>query len=466
MNIKTMIANRRQTFSLNGLLAHLRMPLYRNAYALMLTVVTTSGLGIVYWVLAARYYPIEVVGVNSAIVSAMTFVAGLSQRSLISALVRFIPQAGRSTRKLILLAYLASVVGTAIIGPIFLFGLSIWSPQLRVIGTDPVLATWFILSAMVWCLFTLQDSALTGLREAVWVPLENTIYAIAKLGLLVLFAASFPLYGIFASWTIPVAFTLLPMNYLIFRRLIPKHIKATSIQAAPIRVGQLTRYMAGDYLGGLFSLSSTTLLPVLVATKAGAAANAYFYLAWLVATSLQLVTTNMVMSLTVEAAADETKLLDYTYRTFVHIARLLLPLVIVMLIAAPLVLWVFGSNYADEGATLLRLLTLATVPQMINAIYMGMARVQKRMANIVYVQMALCIGILGVSYFLLGSYGITAVGWAVLISQTIVATVLIFGPMRPVLAHIRQRYIPRRTHVDPTEDAYLIKQDSAGGTPE
>ena len=36
------------------LLAHVRLPIYRNAYALVLSSATTSGLGVVYWTLAAR----------------------------------------------------------------------------------------------------------------------------------------------------------------------------------------------------------------------------------------------------------------------------------------------------------------------------------------------------------------------------------------------------------------------------
>ena len=472
MDIRTMMTKSGRISTANGILAHLRTPLYRNAYALMLTVVTTSGLGIVYWVLAARYYPIEVVGLNSAIIAAMTFVAGVSQRSLISALVRFIPQAGRATTKLILYSYLLSILGTLIVAPIFLLGLSIWSPQLSDLGTDLGLAAWFVLASMIWCLFTLQDSALTGLREAIWIPLENTIFAIVKLGLLVLFAVAIPYYGIFASWTIPVALTLLPVNFLIFRRLIPRHIEATRGQALPLRPRQIIDYMGGDYLAGIFSLASTTLLPVLVATKAGASANAHFYLAWLVANSLQLITTNMAMSLTVEAAADETKLADYTYRTFIHIARLLIPVVAIMLVVAPFVLRIFGTSYADEGATLLRLLTLATIPQMVNAVYMGMARVQRRMTSIVVVQVALCVGTLGLSYLLLGTYDIATVGWAVLISQTVVAIVLAATAMRPVLSRIWRRPSSNRPldetaertaepRTDPLTDAYMVEQQAS-----
>ena len=38
------------------LITHLRTPLYRNGYALVLSSATTSVLGVAYWILAARTY--------------------------------------------------------------------------------------------------------------------------------------------------------------------------------------------------------------------------------------------------------------------------------------------------------------------------------------------------------------------------------------------------------------------------
>ena len=72
-----------KNLSVQRLVAHTRTPLYRNGYALILSAAATSGLGVVYWMLATRYYPAEVVGLNSAVISAMLFVAGVAQLSQI-----------------------------------------------------------------------------------------------------------------------------------------------------------------------------------------------------------------------------------------------------------------------------------------------------------------------------------------------------------------------------------------------
>ena len=58
------------------LVAHLRTPLYWNGYALILSSGATSGLGMIYWIVAAQAYSAEAVGLNSAMIAAMMFLAG------------------------------------------------------------------------------------------------------------------------------------------------------------------------------------------------------------------------------------------------------------------------------------------------------------------------------------------------------------------------------------------------------
>jgi O-antigen/teichoic acid export membrane protein len=91
--------------SVAQLITHLRTPLYRNGYALVLSSATTSVLGVAYWIVAARTYTPAAVGLNAAAISAMMFLAGVSQLNLMSALLRFIPGAGRATGQFVVSAF-------------------------------------------------------------------------------------------------------------------------------------------------------------------------------------------------------------------------------------------------------------------------------------------------------------------------------------------------------------------------
>jgi hypothetical protein len=415
------------------ILGHLRTPLYRNGYALMVSTALASGLGLVYWTLAARLYTPDAVGINSAIISVMIFLSGVAQLNLLSVMIRYLPVAGRASGRLIGIAYLVSITLAVLVGLIFLLGVELWAPSLNVLKTDPWLGVWFIGGMCVWCVFALQDYVLTGLRRTMWVPFENIIYAVVKILLLVVFASSLNGLGIFASWTLPLLFALIPINLLIFRRFLPQHVRATAEAEQPLIPREIGKYIAGNYFGQIAALAVARLLPLIVIMQVGASANAYFFLPWTLAVAMRLLSSDMVMSLTVEGARQEWDLGNFAFRFFKHLARVVLPLVALVLIAAPFLLSFAGPEYAAEGTLLLRLLALSTLPAMITSLYVGVARVQRRVVGIFGAQVVPGVLMLVTSYLLLPQFGITAVGIAALASESLVAFILVLLERRIIL---------------------------------
>src|SRR5262245_35120753 len=108
-----------KNLSIQRLVAHARTPLFRNGYALMLSAAATSGLGVIYWMLATRVYSAELVGLNSALISAMLLVAGVAQLSLVSVITRFLPRAGRASGQLVGSAYALTLGVAALAGLLF-----------------------------------------------------------------------------------------------------------------------------------------------------------------------------------------------------------------------------------------------------------------------------------------------------------------------------------------------------------
>jgi O-antigen/teichoic acid export membrane protein len=412
---------------------HVRVPVFRNGYALLFSGAATSGLGLLYWVVAARLYPAAIVGLNSALLSAMILLSGMAQLSLNNVLVRFIPAAGRDTRALILWSYLASGLTAVLLSVVFVIGVDNWSPALQFLRSEPAWLWSFVMATVAWSVFSLQDSALTGLRQAVWVPVENTLFAILKILLLAMLAASLKQAGIFASWTVPVALSLLPVNWLIFRRFMPLPGAAKAQPDGGIERREILRFVAGNYLGTALFLAYTNLLPILVANRSGPAANAYFYLPWMIAGGLQLIAINMTTSMTVEAALDRTQLRVLSQRVLKQTLRLLSPLVIGLVVGAPWLLQLFGPTYSFEGAALMRWLAAAALPNVLVVLAISIARVTNRSWLVVAINASVCVVTLVIAYSLLPRYGIVAVGWAWLGSQVAVALVLAATVLRSTL---------------------------------
>jgi O-antigen/teichoic acid export membrane protein len=406
------------------IITHVQTPLFRNAYAWLVSTGLSSGLGILYWILAARHYPAERVGFSAALISSLVFIAGVSQLNLTSALTRFLPTAGQRTARLTAGAY-GVAVGLALLTSTAFVALDVRLPQLDFFGSDLRLAAVFIPATMAWSIFTLQDGALTGLRAAVWVPVDNIGYSLLKVGLLLWLARVLPEWGIFLSWVVPAAVMVVPMNLLIFGRLIPKHRRNQSQAAAWVRVGELGRYIASNYLGSLFTLISGRLLPVLVVAVMGPASTAYFYLAWTIANAVKLVTVQMATSLTVEGALDQVGAAANGSKFLRLMAGLLIPFVLALVVAAPWVLRLSGPAYAAEGVPVLRWLSLSIIPGVVVSVYLSLARVRQQLRQIVLAEGALAVLSLGLSYVLLRPLGVTGVGIAFMVSTTLLALALL-----------------------------------------
>lgn len=389
-----------------------RDPLLRSAYALIASTAVTSALGLAYWIAAARAYPAHALGEASAVISAMLMLSNFAQLNLFYGLVRFVPAAGRRTGRLIGGAYAVSGAAAILLGVGFVFLAPQLSPALAAVHA-PVYGAGFVLAVALWGVFALQDGVLTALRKAAWVPVENALFGVLKLALLLGLASTLPESGIFASWAIPVLVAVIPVNLLIFRRLLGAPTTGAPARPEP-EVAGVVRFVAVDYVSALLLQTYTTALPLLIVALLGAEANAIFYVAYVIIAALDLVSTNVATSLLAEGARDEERLREYTRLALFRCAALVGAAVAVLLAAAPLIASVFGAHYADDSATVLRLLALGSLPRMVNIVRMSVMRVERRVGGVVRVQALTSVIALSVTVALAPGMGVAgvAVAWA------------------------------------------------------
>jgi O-antigen/teichoic acid export membrane protein len=393
--------------------------LFKNAYFLMLSTGVSAVLGLGFWLVAARYYSEEAVGQGSAAIAAMRLLASITATTMIGAVVRFVPRAGRATGPLVWRAYAASSVVVAVAAVVFLLTLDLWGASYAPLGTAEAGAL-FVAACVAWALLTLQDGVLTGLRKAEWVPAGNAVFSVGKLILLAFFATTLPVLGIFVSWAVAIAFSTLPLGWLIFRRLIPRQA-AVDHDVEPPKVREMGRFLAGDSLGALFSLAMINLLPVMVAVNFSAAENGYFYVAYTVGGTMEFMAINMASSLTAHASHDPRRLADGVRGALRRMTVLLVPVVLFLVVFAPQILAPFDEDYAEHGSTVLRLLAIGALPRIVVELYIGVLRVQGRTGMLAAVQGAMCVLVLGSATVLFTPAGIAGAGWAVLGGMTVVA---------------------------------------------
>ncbi|MFD9095164.1 lipopolysaccharide biosynthesis protein [Streptomyces collinus] len=394
-------------------------PLFRNAYALMLNTGISAVLGLGFWLAAARYYSESAVGQGSAAIAAMKLLAGLTAVTLTGALARFIPVSGRRTGRLIFRTYAGSSLVVALAAGVFLMTLDAWGPSYRFLH-GPVNGLGFVAAVVAWNLLTLQDGVLTGLRSAPWVPVGNTVFSAVKLGLLVAFAVAVPTTGVFVSWVAAIATSVVPLGWLVFRRLVPRHVRSTEGRARPPALREIGRFLAGDYTGSLFSLAVVYLVPVIIASQVSAEDNAYFYITTTIGGTTNLLAINMGASLTVEGAHDPGRLAADTRAALRRMARIMLPIAGALFVGAPWILGVFGEGYADAATPLLRWFAVGAVLRVVMETHFAVLRAQSRTAGLAWLQGLLCVLVLGLTLLLLPRMGLTGAGVAEISSLTVI----------------------------------------------
>ena len=260
------------------------------------------------------------------------------------------------------------------------------------------------------------------MRQAPWVPLENAVFGTLKLAALPLFLLG-GTHAIFVSWIGPMALLLLPVNALLFFRIIPAHRRehTRSVRLEDIGRGPLVRFLAQDYAATVLSLTSITVMPLLVLSIVGSSQTAYFYIAYTIVVSFELLISNVGTSLTVESAFAEEKLQSLARVVVRRTLLLVVPCGGILVLAAPLILRPFGPEYVDGATPLLRLLAISVVFRSVTILFVAISRCRRRGRTLLAVDVAMFVLLIGLTLVLAPPMGLVGVGLAWLISSAVVA---------------------------------------------
>ncbi len=411
-------------------------PLLRSAYSLILNVVLTSGLGVLFWVVAARMFPAAEVGRDSALLSAMLLLSAVCQLNLSSGLLRFLPIIKLNPVKAVLGSYGLAGVASALGATAFVLIAPRLSASYQFLSHDPTLAIIYVGGTTSWGVFVLQDSVLTAMRRTHWVPLENGVFGVLKIVALPLLLAAGSLHAVFVAWVIPMVMLVVPVNYAIFKRFMPA-LTAAKGQLSPVeRFGWrgLMRFLAADSVATIFIQAGSSLVPVLVVAILGSSLGAYFYVPFTIITAFDSLFLSVTVSMTVEASRANDRLAELARTTVRRFGGPFAAGVVVLVAGAGLILLPYGAAYAHAGAPVLRLLAAASVFRAVSNLYSAICRVQGRAGRVMALQAALFVMTVGLTLGLASHRGLTGVGIAWLCANGIASCAVapsFFRALRP-----------------------------------
>jgi O-antigen/teichoic acid export membrane protein len=381
-------------------------PLARTSLPLIINIGSNGLLGVLYWMVAARLYDTQTVATNSAVLAAMTTLSGVTQLNLNQTLPVIVPRARERARLMIGQVYGVITGFALLVLAVFIFLVLPHLSELSGALHSPAHLLVFAGGLLIYNIFAMQDAALISLRRQKLIPFENATFGAAKLLLLIPLMVLLPTFGIFASWIIPLVILVPIVSVLIFRRPPP----AVAAPAALPR--KAISKLALDYLGYLFLVGSTFLLPVIALELLPSIGAAVFAIAWQTSSTVDLLASNMGTALTVETSygGDPGAL----RRTALRHGLLLVGTVAALgALLAPEVLSLYGREYRQHGVTALRLLLLAGIPRCLATFAIAEARAHAQIGFIVRLRAQNFIVGLGLALLLAPHYGVSgmALGW-------------------------------------------------------
>jgi O-antigen/teichoic acid export membrane protein len=381
------------TFRLNQLVRHFKTDmLFQNSVYLMLSTLVQAGFGFVFWLLNARLFSAEQIGLASALISASTFIAYFSLLGFNSTFIRFLPTSKERTAKIN--TGLILVLGTAAVMAIgYVLLVPQIAPTLAFVTSNWFLAAVFVVLSAFAATNLLTDSIFIAYRSSGYNLLIYSVQSVIKLALPVLLVAA-GAFGIFASTGIAAGVALALSVYFMAARFgyEPKAEVSSSV------VKKVWHFSSASYIANMLNILPTLVIPLIIVNQLGAAEAGYFYLAFMLANLLYAVAYSVSQALFAEGSYGEVEFKRLLARGAMLLASIMLPVGIAMALLGPMVLEIFGKSYSAEASGVLVVLALAAPAVAAYVLGSVLLRITKQTAAMVLVNLVYAATICGLAF--------------------------------------------------------------------
>jgi O-antigen/teichoic acid export membrane protein len=413
-----------------------RDSLARNSLLIMATTVANGGLGYVYWMLAARSVPPDRIGTATAVISAATAVSMIANLGAGHMFIQRLPGSDTVTwSRIVTTGLLSGSAATAAAATAAALVVPFLSGNFEFLtGRGGTLA--LVAAAIAVTLTTLLDNLYVAHRAGHGMLIRNLAIAGGKIvTLLAVLAAG--LHGaeaVLVSYVLP---TLLIS--LVTMAISPRRLRPTGSPAEPSRpvsesgcgsslrvavsglraeLPHLRAAVTGHHLINLTQAGPAALLPVLVTVRLGADANAHFYLAWMTASMLFMVSPAVASALYAERANAAAVSIS---RAAVVVLAVVGAPAAALLLAGDEILGLFDARYAIAGTPLLRILVLAALPDAVTNLAVAHWRSHGEFRLCRRLNLVRAVTCLSLAWLLLPTAGVTGAGAGWLGGQTAAA---------------------------------------------
>jgi O-antigen/teichoic acid export membrane protein len=351
----------------------------------------SSGLGFLFWVVAARLFSAEDVGIAGSLVSLASLGFALATVGLDIGFVRFAPRVRQPLRLLRDLLIITGCLGVVVGGILPLALLSVGHLEAGALFTL-VGINIFLTVTLAWN--DLTNGAIMAAQKSHILTIANFIYGSTKLAAVILVMGA-GVVGLTAAYALPAAILLL-INFSTIRHLWP----SVNPGADPHSIRALVPISTGNWISGFAYYLPARIAPSMMLFFLPAASVGYFFIALTLAEVLNYMSEAFSKSLFAHGSRKDLLTRAIIARMRRLLGLILIPAVVIGIVAAPFALsFAFGPEYRAHYLAL-QLFLLATIPRGYFLILKAQFNVEQRPLALIASGTAL--GVSTVAFLLVG----------------------------------------------------------------
>lgn len=346
-----------------------------NAAALVSTSIVTSALGFVYWAVAARMYAVANVGEATTAISVMSLIAPFTVLGFGTALISKLPTMRSGRAQLVSTAVAVCAVAASVISLVCALFLPATFTGLPGVGESVWATALFVGGVAAHAVGLLLDSALLSATGGGIQLRRNTIFAVVKLALLVVFAVTLNRFGslsIYASWFIAGVISIVIVTTKLIR---DYGLRLAEVRPSLSALEGLHFYAAKHHLLNLSLSVPYYMMPIVANVILGSEKAGYLYATWSLAGFVFMLPMSLSISLFASGAKDSSRILhDFRFTLRLSMAACAAANLVILPLGG-LVLRIFGPAYEANGRAVLIVLCLGGFGVIIRDHHVAVARV-------------------------------------------------------------------------------------------
>ncbi len=399
-------------------------PLIKNSTYLLVSSFSVAILGFFFWIIAARYYMPDDVGIASATLSGISLIIMISSIGLYKALFFYLPVEPNSANRRINSCLATNIATSTIFSLIFILGIDIWSPGLKTILNNLENILIFLTIVVTITISGLIGAALSAGGKSSYFMVKEMIYHSTKMFPLFILVG-FGAVGILLSFGVGLILSTI-IGFILLSKTWDYYPRLTF---DPI-IKSMINFSAGNYIADILYNLPRLIFPIIILNLMSDTSAGYFYIAFTMAGLLYGIPQSISTSLLVESS-DKEKLSSNIDKAIKFNLGLLIPGVLLFAIFGKLILTIFNPIYAENAFYTLIILSLTSIPLSLINIFNTVRNAQNRVYSLIKMNLLVATITISFSIFLIG-IGIEGLAISFLVANTIGAVIVAQRVKNPI----------------------------------